>query len=47
VSYGGETWKMTTKEEEEALLNFERKLFRRIYGINMKMGNGTVGRIKN
>jgi hypothetical protein len=35
------------KKEEQALLIFERKIFRRIYGLNMKMGNGKVGRIEN
>jgi hypothetical protein len=43
VSYGAEAW-MTTKKEEQALLIFERKIFRRI---NMKMGNGKVGQTEN
>jgi hypothetical protein len=32
VTCGSEAWTVTNKEEEEALLIFERKIFRRIYG---------------
>ena len=42
VSYGAETWTLT-KKEEQAVLIFERKIFRRIMVLNMKTGNGKVG----
>jgi hypothetical protein len=35
-----------TKKEEQALLIFERKIFRRIYGAKYEDGVGKVGRIK-
>ena len=37
VSYGVEAW-MLTKKEEQALLIFERKIFRRIYGPKYENG---------
>jgi len=51
VTYGAETWTMTMKEEQ-ALLVFERKIFRKIFRriyivLNIKMGNGKLGRIEN
>jgi hypothetical protein len=45
VSYGAEARTMTKKEE--ALLVFERKIFKEYMVLNMKTGNGKVRRIEN
>jgi len=37
VSYGAEAWTLAMKEEQ-ALLIFERKIFRRIYGAKYENG---------
>jgi len=37
VSYGAEAWTLTNKEEQ-AVLIFERKIFRRIYGPKYEKG---------
>ena len=37
VSYGAEAWTVT-KKDEQALLVFERKIFRRIYGPKYENG---------
>jgi hypothetical protein len=36
-----------TKKEEQALLIFEKKIFRRIYGRKYEDGDGKLGRIEN
>jgi hypothetical protein len=41
VTYGAETWKITTKEEQ-ALLIFERKMFRTIYGPKYEDGEWKI-----
>jgi hypothetical protein len=38
VSYGAEAWTVM-KKEEQALLVFERKIFRRIYGPKYENGD--------
>ena len=37
VSYGAEAWTLTEKEEQDVLI-FERKIFRRIYGTKCENG---------
>jgi len=37
VSYGAEAWTLT-KKEEQAVIIFERKIFRRIYGPKYENG---------
>jgi hypothetical protein len=41
IVYGAETWTMT-KKEEQALLIFERKIFRRIYGPKYEDGEWKI-----
>jgi hypothetical protein len=41
VTYGAETWTMT-KKEEQAVLVFERKMFRRIYGTKYVNGEWKI-----
>jgi hypothetical protein len=48
VSYGAEAWTVR-KRDEQALLVFERKIFRRIYGAkyeNMEWNNRTDGELE-
>ena len=42
VSYGAAAWAMTKKKDEEALLVFERKIFRRIYGPKYENGEWKI-----
>ena len=46
VSCGAETWTLT-KKEEKSLLIFERKYLEEYMVLNMKTGNGKVGRVEN
>jgi len=45
VSYGEAAWMLTKKEE--ALLIFQRKIFRRMCGAKYENGEWKVGRIEN
>ena len=42
VSYGAEAWALT-KKEEQAVLIFERKIFRKIYGAKYENGEWKSG----
>ena len=47
MTYGAEVWTLT-KKEEQAVLIFGKKIFRRMYGPKCENGgNGKVGRIEN
>jgi hypothetical protein len=46
ASYGAEAWTLT-KKEEQALLIFVRKIFRRIYDPKYENGEWKVGRFEN
>ena len=46
VSYGADTWTLT-KKEKEALQFLNGKYLEEYMVLNMKMGNGKVGRIEN
>jgi len=46
VSYGAEAWTLT-KKEQQPLLIFEGKYLEEYRVLNMKTGNGKVGRIEN
>jgi hypothetical protein len=41
VAYGAKTW-MMTKKEKQAMLIFEKKIFRRIYGTKYKDGEWKI-----
>jgi len=46
MSYSAEAWTVTNKDKQ-ALLVFERKIFRRIYGIKYENGGWKSRRIEN
>ena len=47
MSYGAEAWTLTKREEQAVLIFLEGKYLEEYKVLNMKTGNGKVGRIEN